>query len=74
MDEALTPKPTNDLGMRGGLLVGIAVFAVLLPLSRVNYLLFHSLVETTAVVVAFGIFVVAWNTRHISSSTYLLVL
>ena len=74
MDEALTQEPTNDLGMRGGLLVGIAVFAVLLPLSRINYLLFHSLVETTAVVVAFGIFVIAWNTRRISSSTYLLVL
>jgi len=60
--------------MRGGLIVGAALFAVLLPLSRINYLLFHSLVETTAVVVAFGIFVIAWNTRRISTSTYLLVL
>ena len=74
MNEPLTQEPINDMGMRGGLLIGVAVFAVLLPLSRINYLLFHALVETTAVVVAFGIFVIAWNTRRISSSTYLLVL
>jgi len=74
MDELLEQEPIDGLGMRGGLLVGAGVFAVLLPLSRINYLLFHSLVEITAVVVAFGIFVIAWNTRRISSSTYLLLL
>lgn len=74
MDETSQLEAPRRLGTKGGLLVGVALFAVLLPLSRVNYLLFHSLVEITAVVVAFGIFVIAWNTRRTSSSRYLSVL
>ena len=62
------------VGAAGGLVVGVVLFAILFPLSRVNYLLFHSLVEMVAVLVAFGIFVIAWNTRRIASNPYLLVL
>ena len=51
--------------------VGIAVFACLY-LTRPNYLLFHSLAEVFSIVVACGIFMVAWNTRAFVQSGYLL--
>jgi PAS domain S-box-containing protein len=40
--------------------------------SLYNYLLFHSLVELFSVLVAFVIFVLAWNTRRLLDSHYLL--
>ncbi len=39
-----------------------------------SYNLFHSLAEVFAVLVAGGIFMVAWNTRHIAQTPYLLLL
>jgi len=42
--------------------------------SFFNYLMFHSLVELFSIVVAFGIFVLAWNSRDIQSNNYLLFL
>ena len=39
-----------------------------------SYLLFHVLAELFSIVVAFGIFIVAWNARRIMGSAYLLVL
>ena len=54
--------------------MGVALFAILFPISRMNYLLFHSLVEMAAALVAFGIFVIAWNTRSITPNSYLLAL
>lgn len=51
-----------------------AGLVVLYPLSRANYLLFHALVESFAVAVASGIFIIAWNTRRIAASRYLLTL
>jgi signal transduction histidine kinase len=41
-------------------------------LSRFNYLLFHSAVEVFSLVIAFAIFVIAWNTRRMMDSSYLL--
>ncbi|MFW6190810.1 MAG: MASE3 domain-containing protein, partial [Candidatus Bipolaricaulota bacterium] len=40
-------------------------------LSTHNYLLFHSLAELFSIVVAFGIFVVAWNSRTFHENDYL---
>jgi signal transduction histidine kinase/PAS domain-containing protein len=60
--------------MRYGLIVagvGVAIVALYL-LSRVNYLLFHSSVEFFSIVIAFAIFVIAWNSRRIMDSNYLL--
>jgi len=51
-------------------IVGIAVLACL-HLTRPNYLLFHSLAEVFSIVVACGIFMVAWNTRAFVQSGYL---
>ena len=41
-------------------------------LSLFNYLLFHSLAEIFSIVVAFGIFVIAWNSRNFIQNNYLL--
>ena len=43
--------------------MGIVLIGLWLT-SRVSYLLFHSLVEVFAVLVAWGMFIVAWNTRR----------
>jgi len=40
--------------------------------SLYNYLLFHSLAEIFSIVVACGIFMVAWNSRSFLDNTYLL--
>ena len=57
---------------------GVAVMLVALVLlylaSRINYLVFHSLAELFAVVVAFSIFVVAWNSRRLAKSDYICLL
>ena len=45
----------------------VIITVALYILSRHNYLLFHAIVEIYSIVIAGGIFVVAWNTRRISS-------
>lgn len=42
--------------------------------SLFNYLLFHTLVETFAFVIALGIFMIAWNSRKFIDNNYLLFL
>lgn len=51
---------------------GIATFAGLYFIDKYNYLLFHSLVELFSIVVAFGIFIVAWNSKKFLDNNYLL--
>jgi len=48
--------------------VGIGLYLI----SRYNYLLFHGLVEMFCIAVAWGIFFVAWNARHVMENGYLL--
>jgi hypothetical protein len=43
----------------------IILLVVLYFSSRYNYLLFHSLAEIFSILIAFGIFVIAWNCRRI---------
>lgn len=50
------------------------LLALLFPLSQHNYLLYHSIVETLSVAVAFTIFSVGWNARSFSRSNALLVI
>lgn len=45
--------------------------AALYQASRVSYLLFHCLAEIFSIVIAAGIFVVAWNSRRFQTSDYL---
>jgi signal transduction histidine kinase/PAS domain-containing protein len=67
---------TMQLGtkIRYGLMVSAAAvsIAALYLLSRFNYLLFHSSVEVFSIVIAFAIFAVAWNSRRMMDSNYLL--
>ncbi|AFM25673.1 MASE3 domain-containing protein [Desulfomonile tiedjei] len=52
----------------------VSLFVALYLTSVYNYLLFHSLAELFSIVVAFGIFVVAWNSRTFINNNYLLFL
>lgn len=52
-------------------LTGIAAMSGLYLISRDNYLLFHSLVELFSVVIAGGIFMIAWNSRRFLDNNYL---
>lgn len=47
------------------------VFLGLYLTSLYSYLLFHGLVEIFSVMVAFGIFSVAWNSRRFTDNNYL---
>jgi signal transduction histidine kinase/ActR/RegA family two-component response regulator len=55
-------------------LAALLVLAVLYAASLHNYLLFHSLAEVFSIVIAFGIFMVAWNTRRYTADHYLLLI
>lgn len=56
------------------LAVAAVAAGTLCAVSFYNYLIFHTLVEIFSVVVAGGIFIVAWNTRAYTSQDYLLFL
>lgn len=51
-------------------LVGAAIFAGLYFSSWYNYLLFHSIAEIFSILVAFGIFIIAWNARRFLDNSY----
>jgi len=52
------------------IIVGLLILGGLYLTTHYNYLLFHSLTEAIAIVIACGIFMVSWNTRNISNSNY----
>lgn len=52
--------------------MGVAVLAGLYLAKLYHYLLFHSLVEIFSVIVAFGIFIIAWNARRFMVNNYFL--
>jgi len=54
------------------ILLGILVFLGIYLTSHYNYLLFHSLAEIFSIVVACGIFMIAWNSRRFLENNYLL--
>ncbi|MGB9629059.1 MAG: MASE3 domain-containing protein [Thermodesulfobacteriota bacterium] len=53
-----------------GLLILVGIYLT----SFVSYLLFHSLAELFSIVIAFGIFIIAWNCRRFLDNNYLLFL
>jgi len=55
-------------------IAGILIFFGLYLSTLYNYLLFHTLAELFSIVVACGIFIVAWNSRRILENNYLLFL
>ena len=54
----------------GGDLVFLLILVGVSFTSLYNYLLFHSLAELFSIVVAFGIFLVAWNSRRFHKNHY----
>ena len=65
-----------EVGLRRTLFVaGVTAVAVgLFALSRYQFVFFHTFVELVSILVASGIFVLAWNTRGIHTDGYLLIL
>jgi signal transduction histidine kinase len=57
-----------------GTLILLLCLAALYFLSATNYLLFHSLVELFSILIAFSIFLVAWNARRFLENHYLMFL
>jgi PAS domain S-box-containing protein len=55
-------------------ILGIVVLVGLYLISLRNYLLFHSLAEIFSIVIAFCIFIIAWNSRRLMENSYLLFL
>jgi signal transduction histidine kinase/ActR/RegA family two-component response regulator len=55
-------------------LATLLVLAGLYAASFYDYLLFHSLAEVFSIVIGFGIFMVAWNTRRYTTDHYLLLI
>lgn len=51
---------------------GLLILAGLYVSSLYNYLLFHNLAEIFSIVIAFGIFTIAWNSRPFLDNNYLL--
>lgn len=56
------------------MVAAVVGFAILFPMSRANYLLFHAFVEMITVSIALGGFVLAWNTRAYAGNDYALKL
>lgn len=53
---------------------GIAiVLAVLVIISQMNYLVFHSIVEIATIAIAISIFVIVWNARDKIDNGYFIV-
>ncbi|MBF0317676.1 MAG: PAS domain S-box protein [Nitrospirae bacterium] len=50
------------------------IIGVFYILSATNYLLFHSFAELFSIVIAFGTFTLAWNSRSFAANNYLLFL
>jgi len=66
------PPPGEQEGnwLRDGALFAVVLAGLALTIG--NYLLFHSLAELFSVSVAFCIFMIAWNSRRITQSSYVL--
>jgi len=57
-------------GRLPSILIWLGVLAGLWWLSLHSFLLFHSLVEMFSIIVACGIFVIAWNSRRFADNSY----
>jgi serine phosphatase RsbU (regulator of sigma subunit) len=71
------PYPEADAQASSGwlrLLLAVGAAAGLYWTSLQNYLLFHSFAEMFGVAVAFGVLLVAWNSRWVQDNGYLFIL
>ena len=56
------------------LIIWLVLCGSLYLTSRYNYLLFHVIAETFSIVIACSLFLIAWNTRHLTKNNYILFL
>lgn len=79
----MVQTPANNFSLRVNetirrivppLLMGSATLVGLHFASLYNYLLFHSLAEGFSIVVACGVFMLAWNSRHILDNDCILLI
>ncbi len=68
------PVPSEKASVLVPLLWVAGLSAILIPVSRVNYPLFHTLAELFSISTAAAAFALAWNSRHIIGNGYLLIL
>ena len=54
------------------ILFGVLIFFGLYLSSQYNYLFFHSIAEVFSILIAFSIFIIAWNSRLLINNNYLL--
>lgn len=64
---------TAEPGIQTSLIVFAAVLTALAATSLYSYLLFHTIAEFVAIVIAVAVFIVAWNARAMLDNGYLLV-
>ncbi|MCK4513990.1 MAG: hypothetical protein KAU31_01970, partial [Spirochaetaceae bacterium] len=62
----------NQVKKHSGIVIALLILVGLYLTSRYSFLLFHSLAEIFSIVVAFSIFVIAWNSRSFMNNNYLL--
>lgn len=67
-------QDNSKRGLYLRILIGALIFAGLYLFSQYSYLLFHSVVELFSILVAFGIFIIAWNARRFQESSYFTML
>lgn len=74
MTEKLLPANSAQPGLAriAAVLVGITILVALYLTHLHSYLLFHSLSEMFSIVVACGVFMLAWNSRRYLDNSYLL--
>ena len=56
------------------LIIGSMLCGVLFLTSLYSYILFHIAVESFSIVIAICLFMIAWNTRHLTKNNYVLFL
>ena len=54
------------------IIIGFSLLFTLFLTSRYSYLLFHSVAELFSIIVAFGIFMIFWNSRYLQENSYFL--
>ncbi len=64
MSATILPCTKKAMGAFLGLLLLLFLYVV----SRYNYLLFHSLAEIFSITIAWSLFVIGWNSRHLTDN------
>ena len=64
--EAADVSLSYDLKTISGIVIGGSLLLFLFIVSRYNYLLFHTLAEFFSIAIAWSLFIVVWNSRHLA--------